>query len=163
MKYVRPEQVGLPMWHLVKSKSEILSHWSVVVCVTALFNYFNEFTIFVILNINDHMIGDSNRQWPNVDTKRSARVPHAKSNCCPCPLKYWPPKRQCGVGGGEYWKESIGRMLSVSVTLLIILKMLRLDKRYNSLHDTNLFLSNLDHPKIKMSSEHLFLTWSLSL
>jgi hypothetical protein len=85
----------------------------------------------------------------------------------PLPLTYWPPKRQCG---GDYWKESIGRMFSVSVTLLIILKILRLDKRYNSPHsvDTNLFLSNLDHPKIKMPSEHLFLskmnsTWSLSL
>ena len=42
---------------------------------------------------------------------------------------------------------------------LMMLKGMRLDKRYNSPHsvDTNLFLSNLDHPKIKMSSEHLFL------
>jgi hypothetical protein len=64
----------------------IVSNIYIVVCGMALFEFlFNEFIIFVILNINDHMIGDSNRQWPNVDTKRSARVSHAKSNCCPCP------------------------------------------------------------------------------
>ena len=43
----------------------------------------------------------------------------------PLPLTYWPPKRQCG---DDYWKESIGRLFSVSVTLLMMLKRLRLDK-----------------------------------
>ena len=52
---------------------------------------FNASTIFVCLSVNV-LIVDSKREWTA-------------------------PKRQCGGGGGDYWKESKGRMFSVSVNL----------------------------------------------
>ena len=78
---------------------------------------------FVFLNVNV-LIVDSKREMDQRWYERSARVTPNRIFALALDVLV-APTRQCG---DDYWKESIGRMFSVSVTLLIILKMLRLDK-----------------------------------
>ena len=82
--------------------------------------------LFVYLNINV-LIVDSKREWTNVDTK-GAHV--------------WLPKvAQCGASGGDYWKESIGRMFSVSSVDLILGHVQRVETRQKYNPPQSVFLS----------------------
>ena len=76
--------------------------------------FFYKFTIFVILSMSMSSSLTRNVKWTNINTKRSARVTTKVAQCC--------------ASGGDYCKESKGRMFSVSVNLIRRLKLHKLHK-----------------------------------
>ena len=93
--------------------------------------------------MNGHKIKLTNDvKWTNVDTK-GAHFSRQSFSCqielFPCCLDVLASTRQCGGGGDDDYCTN---------TLLMMLKKVETLQKYNPPQsvDTNLFLSNLDHP-----------------